>query len=67
MKENYKNQKEQVIDLDSLWTKPYSYTTTRLSLENIINTINNTNINEILKKPSKFCKKLVLDNRNQII
>ncbi|MCI8641402.1 MAG: hypothetical protein HFJ59_06010 [Clostridia bacterium] len=61
LKKDYKKLKSQIIDLDSLWAKPYFYTTTRLSLENIINTIDNTNINEILKKPSKFCKKLVLD------
>ena len=61
LKKDYKDQKSQVIDLDSLWAKPYFYTTIRLSLDNIITTINNISINEILKNPSKFCKNLVLD------
>ncbi len=58
LKKDYKNQKAQVIDLDSLWAKPYFYTTTRLSLDNIITTIKNTPIDNISKK---FCRKLVLD------
>lgn len=62
LKNEFSGSSISIIDLDSIWAKPYFYTKMRIHLQNILEQICNTNASEILKNPSKFCKHIISHN-----
>lgn len=61
LKDNISALTQNVVDLDLIWCKPYFYTKMRLHLEKIIEQISNTPKSEIVKNPTKYCKKIVIN------
>lgn len=51
--------KENIIDLDKIWSKPYFYTNMRIKFNKIIKHIRETSYEEISKNPKKFCNNVV--------
>lgn len=59
---NQLHQSSNVIDLDSIWAKPYLFTKMRVRLEKIVELTLSTSDDEILQNPNKFCKKTIYNN-----
>lgn len=54
-----KKSEKNVINLDTLWVKPYFYTKMKIQIIRIVNLLLNTNKSDILSNPSKFLHKII--------
>lgn len=55
-----------IIDLDSLYAKPYFYTEMRIKLNYIVEQVTNTDIETIKQNPVKFCNQISLKKVEKI-
>ena len=62
LKNNQDFSEKNIIDLDKIWAKPYFYTRMRVRLEEIVNQVLIVDSREIIKSPSKFCKKAIFNH-----
>lgn len=62
LKDNQNFLEKNIIDLDKIWAKPYFYTRMRVKLEEIVTQVLTTDNSEIMKNPSKFCKKTIFNH-----
>lgn len=65
IKKNFFKPIPNIVDLDLIWCKPYFYTTMRLHLDGIVESISNADISQISQDVSQFCKKISLLNSSK--
>ena len=61
LKEKSQSIEGNVIDLDTIYVKPYLYTKMRIKLEDIINKVINVKETDILNNPIEFCNNTIFN------
>lgn len=52
----------EMINLDKIWAEPYLFTVMRVSLDKLIELLENSTLDEIKENPNRFCKKIIYNN-----